>query len=376
MPARVKFRLGSIFDEPCDLLVMPLDTGGVVWPDVEQEIRKAGIPLPTTTTRGISQVTVHNAWWKAVVYAAPESGPTWSSITVEELGREVGQLATSQKYASVSAPLLTARGDLAPDVTAAALMRGFMSTAPDGTLLVISIRDPDKLEALARTFPHAVGKHIQVPPATGPLATLHERTNIKDWLVPHPAPSWPRTADAPPTPAAEPGKASGVSAPTPPPATSRPRSTISTPTTRKGVFISYSHKDAKWLERLRPHLPQFEDETLIWSDKDIHPGADWRGEIQKKLATVKVAVLLVSAQFLASRFIINDELPPLLDAANKEGVIIIPVHISASRFDLKPELSRFQSANDPRTPLMRFRGHKLEEELDRIGRTVEAALQR
>src|SRR5215467_2783032 len=53
----------------------------------------------------------------------------------------------------------------------------------------------------------------------------------------------------------------------------------------KPVFISYSHKDAKWLEKLKQFLRPLEDKELIrvWDDSEIRPGSDWLGDISKAL---------------------------------------------------------------------------------------------
>src|SRR4051794_40318376 len=90
------------------------------------------------------------------------------------------------------------------------------------------------------------------------------------------------------------------------------------------VFVSYSHKDQKWLDRVRVHLRPSVREGLLdlWDDSRINAGADWRAEITNALSRARVAILLVSADFLASDFIIHEELPPLLDGAATNGVVI------------------------------------------------------
>jgi hypothetical protein len=108
------------------------------------------------------------------------------------------------------------------------------------------------------------------------------------------------------------------------------------------VFVSYSHRDKAWLERVQVHLkPLARDGKLdLWDDTRIKTGQHWRNEIKTALAQADVAVLMISANFYASDFIADDELPPLLEAArNDRGLVIAGVHINYSRFDRDRVLS-------------------------------------
>ena len=48
----------------------------------------------------------------------------------------------------------------------------------------------------------------------------------------------------------------------------------------------------------------------LWDDTRIETGDVWRTEIQEALDQTRVAILLVSADFMASNFIVGKELPP------------------------------------------------------------------
>jgi hypothetical protein len=121
---------------------------------------------------------------------------------------------------------------------------------------------------------------------------------------------------------------------------------------RKPVFISYSHKDKEWLEKLKTWLSELEKKDLIkiWDDTEIKAGDLWKEEINKSLSAAKAAVLLVTQNFLASDFIRNDELPPLLEAAATRGVKILWIAVSESTVR-DTDISRYQAVNDPYHPL-------------------------
>ena len=146
------------------------------------------------------------------------------------------------------------------------------------------------------------------------------------------------------------------------------------PSTRTKVFVSYSHADREWLERLKRHLKPLVREGRMdcWDDTHIRPGDDWQQEIRTALDTAQVAVLLISADFFASDFIDENELPPLLAAAQAKGIHILPVILSASRFARNPALARFQAVNPPSRPLNDMLPAEQEKVLDRLAHTIES----
>jgi hypothetical protein len=131
----------------------------------------------------------------------------------------------------------------------------------------------------------------------------------------------------------------------------------------KPVFISYSHKDAQWLGKLKQFLRPLEDQELIrvWDDTEIRPGSDWLAEVRKALESARVAVFLVTQNLLDSPFIRDTELPALLEAAKNRGCLIFWIAVSSSTFEASP-LARFQGAilsNQPLDLLSEPEQHKV-----------------
>ena len=145
---------------------------------------------------------------------------------------------------------------------------------------------------------------------------------------------------------------------------------------RTKVFISYSHHDATWLTRLRIHLKPLErDYALdIWDDRNIKAGSKWLEEIERAIESAKIVVAIISADFLASDFITNNELPPLLEAAKTDGAVIMPLIVSPSRFLSTKGLAQFQAVNDPLRPLINMTKGEQEEILVKVTEDIEKIL--
>ena len=121
----------------------------------------------------------------------------------------------------------------------------------------------------------------------------------------------------------------------------------------KRIFISYSHEDEKWKERLVKHLKVLELEGYysVWEDRQIEAGSDWLAEIEEALNRAQVAILMVSADFLISDFIRKEEIPRILKRRENEGLRVIPVIIKHCAWKQVRWLSPIQAFPRDGTPL-------------------------
>ncbi len=145
------------------------------------------------------------------------------------------------------------------------------------------------------------------------------------------------------------------------------------------VFISYSHKDEAWKDRLVQHLRVVADEHGfdVWDDQRIRPGAEWKAEIERALLSADVAVLLVSVDFLTSRFIKGEEVPPLLRRRSEQRLDVVPVIVRPCAWTEVKWLSQLQARPEGGRPLSRMRESAAEAALagiaSEIGRLARSA---
>jgi hypothetical protein len=329
MVQHVEARLGDIFETEADLLVVPCSTAGTVTPGIERGLRQNQLPLLTDSLKpsGVSFTPLRGSRWQALCFAASVAGNHSSRQIIETLGTNLGRVLERAPYIhSIVTPLLgSGAGGLDARGSAKALLTGLKWTAPEGTRLTLCLLTEDVRLEVERVL----SEWVQDPEEREP-----ERVVPVQRLGTQPISQ-----------------------------------------NREAVFISYSHRDRKWLERLQVHLRPLERGRVInrWDDTLIKPGTNWRDEIRRAVGSAKVAILLVSADFLASDYIANNELPPLLRAAEADGALILPVIVSACGFTREEHLSVFQAVNDPIKPLLRVNKAKQEEIFASVAEAVAAA---
>jgi hypothetical protein len=141
------------------------------------------------------------------------------------------------------------------------------------------------------------------------------------------------------------------------------------------VIISYSHADDKSRQELKKFLKPLvtQGRIRIWDDTEIEAGDRWREQITEFLGSARVAIFLVSADFIASDFITHQELPLLQEAAKKNDVRLLWIAVRPA-YDQGLSLRDLQALNDPSRPLSSFRRKAdREKELVKIVEKIAAA---
>jgi len=149
---------------------------------------------------------------------------------------------------------------------------------------------------------------------------------------------------------------------------------------RTKIFISYAHaaeKESGWVGRIRTHLEGVarSSEVDVWDDSRIDPGDKWQEAISRAIKQARVAVLILTADFLASKFIRDAELPLLLEAADSDGATILCVYGSDVHLSgVAERLLQYQFVNDNNHPLQVLTKSQRESTYKRLAREVEKAL--
>ena len=143
----------------------------------------------------------------------------------------------------------------------------------------------------------------------------------------------------------------------------------------KRIFIAYSHQDQVWLDRLLQVLSPLIREGGIdaWSDRRINPGQQWLGAIDQALGAADVGVMLVSAPFLASDFVVRHEIPALLERHRQGKAAVTWIAVSASLYQYTA-IERFQALNNPDRPLAELSPARRQREIVNIVQKIQEML--
>ena len=92
------------------------------------------------------------------------------------------------------------------------------------------------------------------------------------------------------------------------------------------IFISYSHADEDLRRELEGHLAFLSEYgNPIWHDRKYPPGSEWAKEIDTRLDTSNIILLLISASFLSSRYCYEIEFKRAMERHREKGATIIPI---------------------------------------------------
>ena len=102
------------------------------------------------------------------------------------------------------------------------------------------------------------------------------------------------------------------------------------------VFVSYAHKNSKYyeifIEEFTRALRFSKFRWEFWDDRKIALGSDWNEEIGRAIEECDIGLLMLSNEFLSSKYIITYELEKLIENKKMIPIKFAPVDISQSRF--------------------------------------------
>jgi hypothetical protein len=129
------------------------------------------------------------------------------------------------------------------------------------------------------------------------------------------------------------------------------------------IFIIYARKDKEALDELRAHLKSTEatSKLNIWYDGEILPGQDWNEEIQTRLESANISLLLISKDFFNSDYIEKEELAHVIVRHENNHCVIIPIIVKDCVWEDHFSISKFQVLPNNATPVYSNKWHDSDE---------------
>lgn len=117
------------------------------------------------------------------------------------------------------------------------------------------------------------------------------------------------------------------------------------------VFLSYSSKDQTLVDQFTAHLTALKWQGVIqsWNDHQIEAGAEWEKAIASYLDSADIILLLLSSDFLASEYSL-DEAHRALRRNESGQARVIPVLLRPIDFSATP-FAKLQAAPSSGKPI-------------------------
>ena len=122
------------------------------------------------------------------------------------------------------------------------------------------------------------------------------------------------------------------------------------------TFVSYSHQDEHWFEKLKIHIaPLLRNGTIsIWSDHQILAGQPLDSEIKANLAIADLFLLILSPSYLASDYCMNVELAHAISRQHSNKVKIVPIIAESCKWNSIPDLKRLKIIPKDAKPISKW----------------------
>ena len=139
------------------------------------------------------------------------------------------------------------------------------------------------------------------------------------------------------------------------------------------VFFSYSHKDEQLRDELEKHLASLKHRGLIesWHDRRIGAGEEWELSINSHLHDADVILLLVSSDFIASRYCYEIEMQEALRKHDAKEATVVPIILRPCVWHDLP-FGKLQAATRDGQPVNKF--PSLDDGFLEVVQSIKAAL--
>ncbi len=122
------------------------------------------------------------------------------------------------------------------------------------------------------------------------------------------------------------------------------------------VFFSYAHEDEDLRDQLATHLAilRRSDKIRTWHNREIIPGDERKGAIDRRLEAADVILLLVSPAFIASDYCWDIELKRAMERHEAGTARVIPIILRPCDWQDAP-FGKLQALPQDEKPVTRWR---------------------